>query len=105
MLTSGRGKYKVWLKQKKIGEDLVYFLGGGEKPHIGCVVVCEPLKKTKITKFKGHFDHVVLIPIAEAACEKYKTKVVIIGGIHIDNANKNEIDILVENCHSLLKKL
>jgi hypothetical protein len=105
MLTSGKGKYKVWLEQKKIGDDLVYFLGGGEKSHIGCVVICEPFKKTKITKFKGHFDHVVLTPIAEAACEKYKNKVVVIGGIHIDNANKNELDILVENCRALIKKL
>lgn len=105
MLTSGKGKYKVWLQQKNIGKDLVYFLGGGEKPHIGCIVVCEPDKKIKIIKFQGHYDHIVLRPIAEAACKKYKTKVVAIGGIHIDNASKNEIDIIVENCKVLLKKL
>jgi hypothetical protein len=105
MLTSGKGKYKVWFEQKKIGKDLVYFLGGGEKPHIGGVIVCEPGKKTKIIKFQGHYDYIVLKPIAETACKKYKTKVVAIGGIHIDNASKYEIDILVENCRALLKKL
>lgn len=105
MLTSGEGKYKVWLQQKKIGDDLIYFLGGGEKSHIGCVVVCEPNKKTKITKFQGHYDHIVLKPIAEAACKKYKTKVVAIGGIHIDNATKEDINILVENSRALIKKL
>jgi hypothetical protein len=105
MLTYGKGKYKVWLEQKKIGKDLIYFLGGGEKPHIGGIIFCEPGKKTRITKFQGHYDHIVLRPIAEAACKKYKTKVVAIGGIHIDNASKYEIDILVENCRALLKKL
>ena len=105
MLTSGKGKYKVWLEQKKIGDDLVYFLGGGQKPHIGGVIICEPGKKPRIMKLKDHYDYVVLKPIAEAACKKYKKTVVATGGIHIDNATKNEIDILVENCRSFVKKL
>ena len=29
MITSGEGKYKVFLEEKKIGDDLVYILGGG----------------------------------------------------------------------------
>ena len=105
MLISGKGKYKVWLEQKKIGKDLVYFLGGGEKPHIGGIIVCEPGKKIKMIKFKDHYDYIVLKPIAEAACKKYKTKVIVIGGIHINNASKYEIDIIVENCRDFLKKL
>jgi len=105
MLTSGKGKYKVWLKQKKIGNDIVYFLGGGEKPHIGSVVVCEPGKKTQVVKLEGHYDDVVLKPIAESACKKYKIKVVAIGGVHVNNATKEEINILVKNCHDFIKKL
>jgi len=105
MLTSGEGKYKVWLEQKKIGDDIVYFLGGGEKPHIGCVVVCEPNKKIKTIKFHGHYDDIVLKPIAKYACKKYKTRVVAVGGIHIDNATKKEINLLIKNCNNLIKKL
>jgi len=105
MLTSGKGKYKVWLEQKKVGQDLIYFLGGGEKPHIGSVVVCEPGKKTQIVKINGHYDYVALKPIAETACKKYKTKVVAVGGVHIDNATKEEIELLVKNCRDLIKKL
>ena len=105
MLTSGKGKYKVWLEQKKVGKDLVYFLGGGEKPHIGSIIVCEPGKKTKIIKFQGHYDYIVLKPIAEVACKKYKTKVLVLGGVHVDNATEEEINILVKNCNALIKKL
>jgi len=105
MLTSGKGKYKIWLEQKRIGKDIVYFLGGGEKPHIGGIIFCEPGKKTKITKFQGHYDYIVLKPIAEAACKKYKTKVVAVGGIHIDNAKKEEINLIIKNCHNFIKKL
>ena len=103
MITSGDGKYKVWLEQKKIEDDLVYILGGGEKSHIGGVVICEPNKKSQVIEFEGHYDHVVLQPIAEAACKKYNTTVVAVGGIHINNASKREIDIIVENCMELIK--
>ena len=105
MLTSGEGKYKVWLKQEKIGDNLLFVLGGGEKSHIGGVVICEPGKKTQAIRLEGHFDDIVLKPIAEAACKKYKTKVVAIGGVHVDNATKKEIDILVENCLMLVNQL
>jgi len=105
MLTSGEGKYKVWLKQEKIGDDLLFVLGGGEKSHIGGVVVCEPNKKTQAIRLEGHFDDVVLKPIAETACKKYKTKVVAVGGVHVDNATKKEIDLLVENCLMLVNQL
>lgn len=105
MLTSGEGKYKVWLKQEKIGDNLLFVLGGGEKSHIGGVVICEPGKKTQVIRLEGHFDDIVLKPIAEAACKKYKTKVVAVGGVHVDNATKQEIDLLVENCRAFIKKL
>ena len=48
---------------------------------------------------------VVLQPIAEAACKKYKKKIVAIGGLHIDNATKEEIDLLVKNCNSFVKNI
>ena len=103
MITSGEGKYKVWLEEKKIGDDLLIILGGGEKTHIGGVVVCEPEKGSQVISFRGHYDHVVLKPIAEKACKKYNTKVVAVGGVHIDNASKEEIDKIVENCRGLIK--
>ena len=103
MITSGEGKYKVWLEQKNLGNDLLYVLGGGEKTHIGGIVVCKPGKDSQIIRLEGHYDDVVLKPIAEAACKKYKTNVVAVGGIHIDNATNEEINRLVKNCKELIK--
>jgi hypothetical protein len=105
MITFGRGKYKVWLKREKIGDDLVFFLGGGERSHIGGVVIAEPRKKVKAVRLPGHYDDIVLLPIAKAACEKYKTKAVAIGGVHVEHATKKEIDLLVENCKELAKRI
>jgi len=103
MITYGDGKYKVWLEEKKIGNDLIYILGGGEKSHIGGIVICEPKKETQVIGFEGHYDYIVLQPIAEKAYKKYKTRVVALGGVHIDNASKEEIEKLVENCKELVK--
>lgn len=105
MLTFGEGKYKVWLEKEKIGENLLFILGGGEKSHIGGVVICEPGKKAQVIRLEGHFDDIVLKPIAETACKKYNTKVVAVGGVHVDNATKREIDLLVENCRKLVNQL
>jgi hypothetical protein len=105
MNTSGRGKYKVWLQRYDIGEDIVFFLGGGERSHIGGVVIAEPGKKIKPIRCSGHYDDIVLAPIAHAACVKYKKKVVAVGGVHVDNATKKEINTLVENCKKLVKKI
>ncbi len=101
MITAGSGRYKVWLKEERLGDERLYILGGGGRPHIGGVVVMEPGKDPQVIKLKGHYDFVVLEPIAEEACRKYNTKVVAVGGVHVDNASKDEIDLLVRNCKEL----
>ena len=103
MITSGKGKYKVFLEKKELDNDLIFILGGGEKSHIGGVVICEPKKKPNVIKLGTHHDYIVLTPIAERACEKYNKTVVAIGGIHIDNAEKEEIDQILKNCKELLE--
>ena len=103
MNTAGEGKYRVWLLCEGIGNDLVYMLGGGQRSHIGSVVMKIPQKEVIIMKLEGHYDQDVLIPIAEAAAQKYHKKVVALGGIHIDNASKDDIDQLVSNCKELIK--
>jgi hypothetical protein len=103
MITSGEGKYKVFLEKKKIDNDLIYILGGGERSHIGGVVICEPSKEPRVIRLEGHYDDIVLKPIAEAACKKYNKRVAAIGGVHVDNASQEEIDLLVKNCKELVK--
>jgi len=103
MITSGKGKYKVFLEKKELDDDLIFILGGGEKSHVGGVVICEPGKKTRVISLKNHYDYQVLTPIAEKACEKYNKRVVSLGGIHIDNATKEEIHIIVKNCMELVE--
>ncbi|MFH1237184.1 MAG: hypothetical protein V1648_02155 [Candidatus Aenigmatarchaeota archaeon] len=105
MLTAGKGKYKVWLKEARQGKDVILFLGGGERTHIGSVVVCAPGKPAKVLNRKGHYDWMVAIPIAEKKSRKTKKAVVCIAGIHVNNASKKEIEILKKNCKAIENKI
>lgn len=101
MNTVGEGKYKTWARKEKIGDDLLIIVGGGEKTHIGSIIICEPSKKTRIIRMGRHKDHIIIKPIAEKASKKYKTKTIGLGGIHIDNASDKEIKKIIDNCERL----
>lgn len=103
MITSGEGRLKVFLKKIIHDDDTIFLLGGGEKSHIGGVIICEPGKEKQELKLPGHYDYVALRIIAEAACKKYKNRIVVLGGIHIDNASKEEINTILDNCKELIK--
>ncbi|MFO8110513.1 MAG: hypothetical protein R6U17_08380 [Thermoplasmata archaeon] len=103
MITCGDGKYRVWLKTQKVGEDRLYILGGGERPHIGSTVVKEPGQDVRTMVLSDHKDHLVMVPMAEKACEKYDVTVAVVGGVHIEDASKEDIDMIVENCKELMK--
>jgi hypothetical protein len=105
MITLGDGRTKVFLEVKELDDDLILILSGGEKSHVGGVVICEPGKKVQMISLPNHSDYVVLKPLAENACKKFDKKVIALGGIHIDNATKDEIDIIIRNCENLIKHL
>jgi gallate decarboxylase subunit D len=101
MISAGNGKYKVFLEELKQGDDIVVLLRGGQRPHIGSVVLCEPGKKPRVINRKGHFDWAVAKPIAQKICSKRRKPVVCIAGIHVDNATDEEIGILKKNCKKI----
>jgi hypothetical protein len=101
----GEGRYLVWLEQYKIGSDVLFILGGGEKTHIGGILISEPGQSLKTIRLGNHYDYIALKPIIEKARDIYKTTIVATGGIHINNATKDEIKIIIENCISLSNQI
>lgn len=105
MITSGEGKTRVWLKKQKMGDDILLVVGGGDKTHIGTAVMCVPGKKAQVLKYGTHKDHIVLEPIAKKTCEKYGKVVVAVGGIHIHDATKEEINAVIKNGEEITSKI
>lgn len=106
MRQAGTGRHIVFLEEKEIGDEIVLFLYGGEKPHAGVIVVAEPGKDTKVFKTDEHHkDDVVAVPIAEKKCSTSGKKVVCLAGIHIDNATTEDINTIIQNCKDIEKEV
>ncbi len=99
--TVGEGKHTVFFEKYLLDDDIVFIVGGGQRSHVGGVVICEPEKPMQVLGLPGHRDVEVLRPFALAAREKYRTRVTVLGGIHIDDANKEDIKIVIEHCKLL----
>lgn len=93
--------------EKKIGEDIVLMLSGGERPHIGCVVQAVPrpsLTKdggrsvtSSVINLIGHKDEILCRRLAEKRCKETGKVVVCTGGVHVENITKEQINELLEN--------
>ncbi len=104
-ITAGEGRYLVWLEHHKIGSDILFILGGGEKTHIGGILISEPDQPVKTIRLGNHYDYIALKPIIDKARDLYKTTIVATGGIHIDNATKDEINKILENCFAISNQI
>lgn len=103
MITAGEGKHKVWLRKQELDKGLVLMLGGGESSHVGGAAYVTPDGAEDVMEVKGHRDLDVLLPIARAASKKYGVPVMAVGGVHIENASKADIEMLVKNCTELIE--
>ena len=99
--TVGEGRHKVFFDKMLLGDDVLLIVGGGHKSHVGGVVICEPGQPVQVFGLPGHYDTTVLQPLAIAACKKYQKKTTVLGGIHIDNASRDDIEIVIRNCKQL----
>jgi len=97
----GEGKCLVWADILRAGEDLIIFIGGGEKPHIGSISISEGVPFS--LSLSGHKDYIVSHNAARKIREKIGKRCLIIAGIHVDMASKEEIDLLVANSNRCIE--
>ena len=105
MISVGKGKYRVWVKEEILDNGIILVVGGGEVSHIGCIVLAEPRKKSLVINIPGHKEEKIARDFAEKVCVKMKMPVLCACGIRIVNATKEDIKILVSNAEKLLKKV
>ena len=97
MISAGEGRYRVRLESYAIGKDRLVILTGGEEEHIGSATLVEAKSHLQTMIKRGHQDHVISEKTANMIYDKMGEDLLVICGIHIDDASTEEIDILVHN--------
>ncbi|MFQ5979776.1 MAG: hypothetical protein ACE5OZ_16725 [Candidatus Heimdallarchaeota archaeon] len=110
-LRVGTGKTAVCANWILIGEDLLVVLSG-EGRHIGGCSLAEPYtsqdrKNANISSIscKGHQDIEITRLIAQKVSKQLERVVAVVGGIHVDNASKKEINQILANAQTLGDRL
>lgn len=116
---SGKGKHQVQLLATLTGEGMILSLLGGEKPHVGAVVLSIPRPSLAqpnrlscnsiVVPMLGHKDDEIAKPLAEELAKISAQPVAIVAGLHIKHATAQDIALLVQNswqaCEMLIKEL
>lgn len=104
--------YVVEAEAVRIGPDILVYVWGGERPHIGAVAAAQPRpsladpSKTSATasvlSYVGHKEDGVAKEMAEAISARFNTNAVVTAGIHWDNLPTDGIQIIVDRCREIL---
>lgn len=113
-LSKGEGRVKIDLQALLTGQGIQILVTGGEKPHIGAVVLSVPRPSLSgkgiscdswITPVLGHKDNIIAQELSEFLCKKINQVVVVSAGVHISNAQPHELELIIENVKSLSHEL
>lgn len=93
---------------ERVGEDILILIRGGDKPHIGSVVMAIPRKSlsdekissctSSVINVTGHKDEIICRAVAENFCKKFRAVTVCTGGFHVDNLSVAQIQEVVDAC-------
>ena len=98
-----------------VGEDLVVAVGGGQRPHVGCVVLAQPQPaKTKsgewsascsVLTISPHKEEPIARGIASRLAEAFGRVTVVTAGVHDDNLDADGIAIYLRLGEELADEL
>ncbi len=114
-LSAGSGLHKVQAVAVLCGKDINICFGGGDTFHIGASALAVPRPSLSDENMVSASASVICVTahkedeIARQAALKlaasFNTKVNITCGLHIDNATKEDIELLYKNYLDVLEKL
>lgn len=92
-----------------VGDDLLILIRGGDKPHIGSVVMAIPRPSlggggnfsctSSVLNVTGHKDEAICRAVAESYCKKFRAVTVCTGGFHVDGLTAAQIREVVDACN------
>ena len=114
-LRSSTRTLRVEAEAVRIGADLLVFIWGGTRPHIGAVAAAQPRPsladpaKTSATSsvltYPGHKEDVVVKQAAEALVAALNTNVVVAAGVHWDGLDRRRLGTVIMHCREVTDKL
>ncbi|MDR1516226.1 MAG: hypothetical protein LBS45_11080 [Synergistaceae bacterium] len=112
-INEGSGRCKVSFICFLTGNGVIGHLVGGEKPHVGGVVLSSPRQSLTgdgigcdswVIPLPGHKDVIVGQKMAETLCMGLNQPVSLTAGIHIDAATSSDIAEISKNCDEITQR-
>jgi hypothetical protein len=107
--------WRVHGEAVRIGDDVLVFLWGGERPHIGAVAAAQARPSlsgdgttsatASVLAYPGHKEDQVVKTVAEALSARLKTNVVVTAGLHWDHLPAEGIPEVMERCREITRLL
>jgi gallate decarboxylase subunit D len=107
--------YRIEAEARRIGDDVLVCIYGGDKPHIGAVAAAEPRPSladpaaisatTSVLTYVGHKEDLVARETAETLAAALNTRVVVTAGIHWDDLTAAGIETVVARCREITRRL
>jgi len=106
----GEGRCQISLILQDTGNGINGLLTGGEKPHVGGVVLALPRPSLRgegwsadlyITPVPGHKDVDLARTVAASLARELRCSVVVTAGIHSDNLCSEELSKMICHCETL----
>jgi len=98
-----------------VGDDLVVAIGGGERPHVGCVVLAQPhpakgrdagwSASSSVLTIPPHKEEPIARGVAEKLAASLGRVTVVTAGVHDDNIDANGIATYLRLAEELAEKL
>lgn len=99
---------ELTIEVERVGEDIFILIRGGDRPHIGSVVLAVPRQSladekissctSSVLNVTGHKDEFICREVAESFCKKFRAVTVCTGGFHVDNLTAAQIQEVVDAC-------
>ena len=87
---------------RRVGADVVIVVGGGEAPHVGCVVLTQPVPSrnrlgewspsSSVLTIPPHQEEPIARGIAQSVCRATGGVVVVTAGVHDDRIDRAGIE-------------
>ena len=98
-----------------VGDDLVVAIGGGERPHVGCVVLAQPhpakgrdagwSASCSVLTIPPHKEEPIARGVAERLAASLGRVTVVTAGVHDDNIDADGIATYLRLAEELAEKL